>query len=749
MDLKAFRKIVEEAEEAFAERRLADAITLTNAILHDCKDRWLMEKTEGLRSDYDALLQYFSQGQPDEQRGMVLNHLFRSAIETLQAAQSLWQQEHLLTSYGRIRTQLHGIGTKDLIDQISRTTRSKVGERAYHEALDAAFGICCFLEADAHQQEALLKALSQADPFARRTLVAGLMVGTLYSFSSTKLHLLVALGSGTQEGETEEDKRDLQSRVAVALTLCLQRYEAFFTFYPELYQACQSFFASEDVQGLLPALLHSTICQSLTNKVGQRVEDILPIIKEAMEKQQPRLGQESQEEKDEDAKDKESTPFEIRLTRLDTKENRKWLGKLSHHARQVDMMRQGDFDVNYSSFAHMKRFDFFSHPAHWFYPFCEEVPIAQDVLFSHQKRDNMTLNIMKHNRFCDSDCYSYLCMMAFIHHDGMPSLIDQIRNQMDEDDLEAMESMEGFLPEGQGQQLTLDPITAFCQSCYRFFRLQGDVDNFERCFAQTDALLLPRIPMFKGLFTQFSDISDAAEALIEMGAYELAIALLDDSLERTGSCAALQRKRGYAFMQLQLWNRALSAFQQAQLIEEDIDTCLLMARCHEALKQWEDALPLLRSYAEQLPEKDAEIIEETGRCLIQLERWDDAVQQFFELEFLGKSITVAQRGIAWCSIHQGKYARAEQYYRKLTESNKSSWEDYLNLGHALWLQARTAEALAAYRRFAESFTQAKPERRQHFAFWTEAFAEDARQLLSEHFSKEETSLMQDAISNAL
>lgn len=746
MELKAFRKLATEAEEAIGERRLTDALTLTDAILQDCQERWLMEKTAGVRSDYNALLQYFSQGKPDEERELVLNHLFVTTIETLEAAKSTWQREHKQTSYGRIQAQLNDINPKELIDQIQRTERSQAGQEAYYEALDAAFGMCFFLDLSPDQLNDLTKALSRADLFVRRTLVAGLMAGTFHSFSVTKLRLLIALGDATIEDDEEEDSQNLTFRIMVALTLCYQRYETYFHFYPDLYQACQSFFAAKGRQEHLPTLLYSIVCQSLTEKVGQRVDDILPLIKEAFEKQQPRLGQAPQEGDEEDEKESGTAPFDIQVTQLDIKENRKWLRKLSNHARRMDDMRRSSFDVNYSSFSHMKRFDFFSHPAHWFYPFSEQVPLVQQILFPQQKRDNMTLSILRYNRFCDSDCYSYLSMLAFIHRDGSASLIDQIRSQMDED---AEEAMDDFFSEEQDQQFMLHGMTDFCQSCYRFFRQPGESDDFQSSFSLNDRMLLPRLPLFKDLFHQFTDISDATEALIEMGDHEHAVILLNYCLERMGSSAALQRQRGYAFMQLQLWQRALSAFQQAQLMEEDNYTRLLMARCHEALKQWDDALPLLREYAQHLTEKDAELIEETGRCLIQLERWDDAVQQFFEMEFLGKNLTIAQRGIAWCSLHQGKYARAEQYYRKLTESNKPSWEDFLNLGHALWLQERTSEALEAYRRFVEIFNQSKPERRQHFTYWTEAFAEDARQLLSMRYGNSDTALMQDAISHTL
>ena len=742
MDIKAFRKIVAEAEEAIGERRLSDALALIQAVLHDCRDEQWVDNTKRLSADYEAMLHYFTSGKPDDQRDAMLNRLFRQAIEMLQGASTTWQMEHMATPFGRLKSQLSDITANMLIDQLKRTMLSPEGEPAYYEALDSAFGMIAYLDYTDTEWEQIQETLLQTSTFTRQVLISALMLSTLYAFSPVKLQQLMALGYAV---EANTDNQDVLPCTMVALTVCYVRYQPFFTFYPRLYADLRAFFEAQDVHDQLPQMLHAVVCQGLTERVGKKVDDILPIIKEAIEKQQPRLGRSTpkvDKPQDENGNDISENPLEIHVTKLEGKEGRKWFRKLASHARQVDAMRKNDFDVNHSSFTYMKEFNFFYHPAHWFYPYSEKTPIVQKILFNQGQRDNMTASIMNHNRFCASDRYSYLSMMGFIRKDG-PSVFDQLRGQMDEEDTESFNEM---FQEENGEEYRLNAFSDYCQTCYRFFRQAPESEFFAACFALNDQLLLPRLPLFEGLFAGFKDVAEAGEALIQMGENERAIVLLDNCMEHTGSSAALQQQRGYAFMQMQMWQRALTAFQQAQLIEEEDYFSLLMARCHEALGQWEEALKLLEKYTSQLNEKDPELIEEMGRGLIQLGRWDEAAQRFFELEFMDANRLLTQRGIAWCSLHQGKYERAEQYYRQLIAYKKASWEDRLNLAHALWFRGKTAEAVEAYRQFVTTFNRTRKEQRQQFAHWTEAFQEDARTLLQPYFSPSDIALMLDAIT---
>ena len=218
-------------------------------------------------------------------------------------------------------------------------------------------------------------------------------------------------------------------------------------------------------------------------------------------------------------------------------------------------------------------------------------------------------------------------------------------------------------------------------------------------------------------------------------------------MERYGTTAKALELKGVALMQLRQWRGAISCFQQEHLIQENPGARLAVARCYEAMQEWESALPLLVEADQRNESKDADLIEEIARCLVQLRRWDEAAQRFFQLEFMGEHLSVCQRGIGWCSLHQGKYERAEQYYQKLIDGSRhAQWEDYINLGHALWLQGRTSEAVEAYRHFATTFNRSKKAQRQSFRHWSEAFREDARNLLAAHFSERDIAIMQDAIT---
>ena len=112
-----------------------------------------------------------------------------------------------------------------------------------------------------------------------------------------------------------------------------------------------------------------------------------------------------------------------------------------------------------------------------------------------------------------------------------------------------------------------------------------------------------------------------------------------------------------------------------------------------------------------------------------------------------RHLNVARRAIGWCSLHQGKYERAANYYSQLIEQKKATWEDRLNRGHALWLQGLTEEAITAYRQSMTTFNRTKKEERQQFRHWAEAFQEDARGLLATHFDATDCGLMIDAVTH--
>ncbi len=745
MDLKAFTKIYTEAEEAIAEHRFFDTLSLCEAILKDTEYTAVLEEIEQMRADYGRLLQEMPTLSHEARAGQSNEH-FRSAIGLLQTARDLWNQEHPETEYAHVSREMMKYEENDLLDQLHSITKAPMFTPAYHAALDAAFVLLWCTTVNPEAVPMMSIALQTSDSFARRTLVGALMLALLERFSTEKLQLLLAIGKHNP-ADSEADAADMEARVAVALTIVYQRYQVFFNYHTAEAAQLRAFFADPARQHLLPELLLAFTSQSLVERIGVRIDDISSIIAKAFEKQQPHLGP-----SDEDLQQakKDGKPIvQFRQVILDESTNERLWDQLSDHARKMDEMRQADLDINYSSFQHLKSFDFFSHSAHWFYPFSTQVPKMQEALTrANGKPDRASLSVMEASRFCANDCYSYACMVGHMRSKGNNIMTDALGEQMEEME----EAMAEFSNEEAETKKRLNIFADYVQCIYRFYHRKERVkDYLYRPFAADARTPIPLLPLFEGLFTGSETFQPCIDNAINLGAHELAIVLIDYVTEHFGTDGNLLYARGYALMQLHQWQRALSAFQQLLLIDEHPQAELCMARCFEAQAQWDRALPYLLREEERCAENNnaeaASIIEETGRCLIELQRWDEAIQRFFRLEFMERHLNVARRAIGWCSIHQGKYERATTYYRQLIDLHKATWEDRLNLGHALWLQGLTAQAIDAYRDSLSVFNHTKKELRQQFRHWTEAFQEDARTLLAAHFDATDCGLMVDAVTN--
>ncbi len=748
MDKKAFNKIVGEAEEAIAERRIIDALELIEAITQDTTDSVVSTETGLLRERYSQLLRTFTAISHDY-RATESNALIRQTIDALEKAVDAWKRDHPKTSaYATFASKLLFVSEDDIIDQLQRISRQRVGQDNYHTALDAAFVMLWCLTYDAHHSQLIASRLALVDSFARRTLTSALLLSSLDHFDCGKLHLLLSLTTAP-ETDSDGERDDLTARLAVALAIIALRYGPLLDYYDDERRQMRAFFERPDVRGLLPTLLCALTAQANTDLAYDNIETIETIIKDMFVKQQPRLGDEQNGQKQQDTPATDA-PKEMHMEMFSVNQvdNEELFNKLNTHVRKIDELRRMNIDVNLQSFTNMKHFSFFNVPAHWFYPFSVEVPPFQQALIrKNGKPDKLTLSIMTQNMFCASDCYSYLSMMGFIRNKGKD--YDEF-NELINDQLEDLQDeLDEFMDDVPRESVGLHPLYDYCQSLHRFFNAQNvDIGYTFRPFDK-HLLPLPFHPLFDGLFDSYSALQPAIELLTTIGGFDEAIALLTFAAEHFGIDAQLLNLRGFAYMGLQQWQRALSDFQQLLLFEDNPEAQLAMARCFEALGYWDKALPLLVSEEKRQTEADESralnIIEETGRCLIELRQWDEAVQRFFRLELMEKHLNVARRAIAWCSIKQGKYERAAVYYQKLIDQHKANWEDRLNCGHALWLQGREAEALQAYKQSQADFNRSKKAQRHHFRHWSEAFGEDCIDILAPTFDRTECALMLDAV----
>lgn len=782
MDYKAFKKINEEAEEALAERRFLDTLALIKSVAQVCGLEQELHKIEDLRQRYTLLLKetfvsHYSDiaSQPISEQ---VTPLFTEALNLLTIVRTNWILSNQPTAYAHMAKQMEdNIAVSHMFEELkilSAYSEQTPLDQQFFNILDSTFGLFwCFQSLPENFAQEITPPLLRLNLFVRRTIVSALFLHILENFGTIHLDILLMLAEDTnrqlaaldpQEQENQQTilgqhLLDLQARCAVCLTLIARRYAAFLQFLPHYSQRIHDFLSAPAFGEATGTLFRALINQALTDRVNKRVDDIVPIIKETFEKQQPQLGtSQDNEQEDKDFK------VEVRAIKVTDKEGRRFFRKMMDYARGVNEMRQNEMDINASNMRYMKNFKFFNHPAHWLYPFTTEYPELHDGLYRGDKLNKMTLSIMNSSRFCDSDRYSYVSMMKFLHDHKAANITEQIQDQLEkfqdeeDEDEDFGAGHHDFRPESQTtdnedlfsdyDDSSLNPFFNYCQTLHRFFTGTNDQQPYPNIFTLTDDLLLPCQPFFADLFTGYKQQEYTVETLLHMGAYEQVIILCNQAAETDGINADLLQVRGLAYMHSKQWRRALSDFQQAQLFQEDDEISIDMAHCHEALHEWEDALPLLsRELDRQGDTPSPATIEEMARCHIQLQQWDEAAGLFYRLEFMGQHLTVARRGIAWCALHQKKMARAIQYYQQLIEDRKhGSWEDRLNLGHALWLSGQPAEALQTYKQFVTRFNRTKKNLRGHFAHWTEAFREDARSLLQPTFCNAQIALMLDAIS---
>lgn len=781
MDYKAFKKISAEAEEAFLEHRFYDVLSFIIAINKDMSFKDLSQEIQNLRHCYDELLkvQFSDHPFPEERKVHEVSWCFNQATILFSDARYCWLLEHQPTHIDQSTAQmLKSFGDDELLkylEALQQYPEGKELDASFFKEVDGAFMLLWTIMGIRKETFATLREqLPTLNLFAQRTLVPAVLGLVMRHFSQPHLELLLEWGNQTstklnamEEPEADEEDnetavlqslRDLQARITVSLTLIARRHCIFLLYLPELYDKIQQYLGSPLIIKDMPEVLRAIVNQSLTDRVDKRVDDIMPIIKEAFEKQQPHLGSSS----DDDNESKENK-VEVHAIRIDSKSSNRFFRKMSDYARGIDELRKCEMDVNATSMRYMKHFKFFNHPAHWFYPFITEYPDLHDGLNINGKLSQLAQIVMASSRFCDSDRYSFASMMDYVHEKSGKDITSQLMTELDkmeeeeEDDEDFGAGHHDFSPKPQEmteeimaffKEMRLSPYINYCQILYRFFTHINVQPSYPDIFTLEENPLLPCQPFFRDLYTSYEQIEPSTEMLLKMGANEEVIKMCSHATETFGTSVHMLQARGLACMNLKLWQSALSDFQQAQLFEEDPDIALSMARCYEAKEEWEEALPLLQQELErQADEAGPDIIEEVARCHIQLKQWDEAASLFFRLEFMERHLTVARRGIAWCSLHQGKYERAEQYYRQLIEDKKHrSWEDRINLGHALWLQRKREEALLAYRQFVTRFNRTKKDQRGRFSHWTEAFMDDAHNLLWPHFSYMDIALMQDAIS---
>lgn len=403
---------------------------------------------------------------------------------------------------------------------------------------------------------------------------------------------------------------------------------------------------------------------------------------------------------------------------------------LKENIQELDNLRIEGADTNMGTFSQLKKYSFFTEPAHWFYPYDTETPEIYELLNKPGNEDYKTIleAIMEFPDMCNSDRYS-LCLtlksMSQFPIDGLKEGLTAQYNMMKEK-----------LASSDNNLFEKETVSRhFIQDFYRFCKLWSSKSDRTDIF--TDKLTVWEPKVIYQILEESGKLKSIADYLFSKDYISESLEIYKQTVEANPLDTESFQKIGYAYIKNDEYELAIKALNTANMLEPDNEWTLKnLAVCYKKTGKAETALKYLQE-AEALNPDNIKLSNQIGITLIQLERFDEAIKHMFKVEYFSKKKTPAQRAIAWCYFMTGKFDDAINMYRKIIESDDVRAEDYMNLGHIYLLQNNMSEALNYYKKSVGLLDKDET--------FHNMFAEDAKMLSSKGISEDMIYMIPDMV----
>lgn len=748
MDNHSLELLLHDAAEALEQQHLQRALDLLSAILHQVGNARMLYTLQDISNDYQLMLRYMTEGADDPQRPDIHLRLTQRTYKLLCGAARMHRIAEKDDIYTRalnpalctnpeLPTQLMGralalcnqlsAGNTQAGSQPSPTTEEQAAgastaspqdRTALAEELGTAMEQCFnFLFAEAplthSQQQELAQWLPELPSYYRAFLTAALQLSCMEYLDPCRLHLILQLCS--------DSHLRVQARAITALVLVYMRHHRQLQYFPTLLKGIRLMIEEhcQEVERLQERLLVSAHTGEAQRKLK---EEILPGIIHNYDYQRGKLGMLLNDLQSSDA--------------TADADHRKAREQAEHHLQEIVHMEQEGIDVNLATFSNLKHFSFFKHTANWLLPFSYRQKEVAAMFAPDNQGQLMARLLVEQGNMCDSDRYS-LCLM-------MQRLSPTMRQEM-------TQQIAGQLPEGladlptrasRAPQDLRRHYAHYLQDLYRLHKLHPQHATLFDPFSLSP--VLTDYPLLAQCLSAQEYKERMAPRLVAYRYYAAAIGYYESLMRDKPANASLLRQMAYCHYCTGNTSRALYCYQQADVLEPDhSDTIRKMMQCHAALEHHSEALACLERLLVQTPD-DLKLVSECGLCLMHMGEYAKAAQRFHEMEYKGGPSLKAWRAIAWCDFKMKRYEQAERYYRKITDSGKARWEDYLNLGHVLWCAGHTHEAVTSYGEYRTRYSQAvKCEGEKAL----EPFDNDRDELLAQGIAALDIALMRDIIGS--
>ena len=356
--------------------------------------------------------------------------------------------------------------------------------------------------------------------------------------------------------------------------------------------------------------------------------------------------------------------------------------------KELSQLQEEGSDVFMSTFSHLKTFPFFAEIANWFMPFSLEHSLVKQTLGSDV---SVIGEIIEHAPFlCNSDKYSFLLSLGSIPQHQRQLMLSQFEQQREALSGAGM-AMAAMTQPNQRKRL----MNKYLQDLYRFFKLFRRKGEF--CDPFCEPINLVNIALLSDDLDDVDTLMLVAEFYFRRKYYQEALDVFKSILDKIPPTAQIFQKIGYCYQQQGELKKALTYYEQAELLNADsVWTLRRIAACHKSLNNPKEAL----SYYERVAKvkvDDLAVTMNIGHCYLELGNYKEAVKNYYKVEFLDEKSTRAWRPLAWCLLLLGDYDQSSGYYNKILNDSPTN-EDFLNMGHLSLIQGNISKAIEFYKK---------------------------------------------------
>ena len=650
---------------------LKEALEQMQTQMAGVSDWAVISRFEDIDRSYKYMLQYFSQGSPDEHRTELYRQLVRRALllndtllqVRLQSQSMLLYYQHLRSCQSRTET-LESI--RMVLESYVDTNDTDAHERALNLLFDLVWTHGQWSAEDSSQLQELIDSPLVADDDSAFA-VSAVTLALMERFDPLKCLLLC------QAAESVSVAVSIRALTGLAVTLW--EYTDILPYFPEIESRINLLADNPGVTERMFKVQMALLQCRETKEIDRRMrEEIIPTML-----RNPKLGDLMREELE---RDDVSPDWMEWIERSDVKDK----------LLQMSELQMEGADVYMSTFANLKNYPFFREISNWFRVFSMDQPDVKASFGDDGIAESpLGKSMFSSSVFCNSDKYSFALTFSQIPREQREMITGQLSDQAAEE-----------LKEIRAGQVTIDVTETllarqYAQDLYRFFNLFSRRHEFKDPFAENLNLLIDT-PLSVLLRTDDSE-QKIASWLLHKNYYDEAVhayRLMEKDANPYSTDYRFYQQLGYALQRTQSYKDALEAYQRSDILQSDNEwTMRHSAQCLRVLGEPQEALEILLK-AEINRSENLSLQIQIGDCLVDLKRYEDALTRFFKVDYLKPDYPKAWRAIAWCAFLADRYDRSIEYYNKLLAA-KPTGNDCLNAGHAYLVSGNIQRAVSLYR----------------------------------------------------